>query len=398
MSYTHLRDRKHYEDLYDRLTIQSGRRNFPYYEEFYEKLEKKLEPDDTIDRPGNAVLLNAFYMQVIGLELLDRYERRTDQIDGWMARDEAEDGRIAAARLIEEPYCQHCGKQGLRITDKSLMHRNENSKYDDPEDVLFMLRCPNCDKNSAFWGDGNEWKPKPTLCPKCKNEIVNKTTTTKRAIIFNYTCLSCGHSYKDKMDLDDKKEKRDPNFDKDRVYFCLLDKEFRDRLYAIKHGFEDMARYGKEMKEKDDNKHIYEAVNELKKPKIAELSTILAPALEEVGYIEFSLDKPEVGREVVVGFSCLDNISDRGNYDSEKTLKKTVDKALIETNWRLMSDGIHYRLGYLSGRLKAYEGEVDLKKLVMKSKNLKEKQNASNDTDKLNETSMEDDKGGRIEF
>ncbi|MEI9913939.1 MAG: hypothetical protein WDN66_02965 [Candidatus Saccharibacteria bacterium] len=32
-----------------------------------------------------------------------------------------------------------------------------------------------------------------------------------------------------------------------------------------------------------------------------------------------------------------------------------------------MSDGINYRLGYLSGRVRAYEGEEALKELVIKS-------------------------------
>lgn len=86
----------------------------------------------------------------------------------------------------------------------------------------------------------------------------------------------------------------------------------------------------------------------MKKPKIAELTTILSPALEKAGYIEFSLDKPEMGKDVVIGFSCLDGKSERGDYDSEKSLKKTVEKALADTNWRLMSDGNHYRLGYLT--------------------------------------------------
>lgn len=42
-----------------------------------------------------------------------------------------------------------------------------------------------------------------------------------------------------------------------------------------------------------------------------------------------------------------------------------------------MSDGISYRLGYLNGRLRAYEREEDIKNLVMKSKKLKPKQKSS---------------------
>jgi hypothetical protein len=176
------------------------------------------------------------------------------------------------------------------------------------------------------------------------------------------------------MDLRNKKEKTDPDFDKDRAHFCLHDKEFRDRLFRMKHDFEGLAQLGKEMKEREDNKHIYDAVNEMKKPKIAELSSILAPALEKAGYIEFSLDKPEMGKDVFIGFNCLDGKSDRSDYDSEKTLKKTVEKALEDTNWRLMSEGIHYRLGYLNGRLRAYEREEDLKRLIERSTKLQKKQ------------------------
>lgn len=132
----------------------------------------------------------------------------------------------------------------------------------------------------------------------------------------------------------------------------------------MKRAFEGMAQLGKEMQEKRDNKHIYDAVKDIKKPKIAELIPLLSEPLEKEGYIEFYLDKPEMGRDVYVGFSCLDSKSDRKDHDSRKTLKKLVDSALEDTNWRLMSDGISYRLGYLNGRVKAYESEEEVRKLV----------------------------------
>lgn len=372
--YTHLKERQFYEDIYDRHTVKEARRGMRHYYKFYDDVEKRLDKDDTINRPGNAAILNAFYMQVVGLELLRCYENREPYIADWMAKDEAKDVQIATARLTEEPYCHHCGKQGLRIIDKSLMHRMENAKYNDPEGVLFMLSCPHCDKNSALWEDGTAWNVEPERCPKCRTEVTHKTTKTKTALTITYMCPSCGHGYKDKTNLRKKEEKPDPDFDKDRIHYCLVDKEFRDRLYAIKDGFERMAELGKKFKEREDNKYVYDAIKEMRKPKIAELSTILAPALEKAGYIEFSLDKPETGKDVIVGFNCLDSKSDRSDYDSEKTLKKTVEKALEDTNWRLMSDGIHYRLGYLNGRLRAYEREEDIKNLVertMKSKKQK---------------------------
>ena len=44
--------------------------------------------------------------------------------------------------------------------------------------------------------------------------------------------------------------------------------------------------------------------------------------------------------------------------------KESIDGALMSTNWRLMSDGVAYRLGILTGRLRGYEREEDLLKLV----------------------------------
>ena len=174
-----------------------------------------------------------------------------------------------------------------------------------------------------------------------------------------------------------KKEKSDPDFEKDRYHYCLQDPEFRDHLLKMKHDFEEMARLGKMFKEREDNKHIYDAVKEMKKPKIAELSELLSPALKKAGYIEFSLDKPAMGKDVYVGFNCLDSKSGRADNESRKTLKKLVETVLEETNWRLMSDGISYRLGYLNGRLRAYENEEDLKNLVSKSKKLMSKKTIS---------------------
>lgn len=380
--YIHLKERKYYEDLYDKLTVESARRGMGHYYDFYKDFEKQLPKDQTIDRPSNAFVLNIFYMQTVGNELLDRYEKRDEHIRKSMERDESKDAQISSARLTEEPYCHHCGKHGLRITDKSLMHRSENAKYDDPEEVLFMLHCPHCDKNCAFWEDGTAWKTKPTLCPKCKSEVTHKTIKTKNAITITYACTSCKHSFKNKMDLTTKKEKSDPEFATDRVHFCLEDQEFRDRLFKMRHDFIEMAKLGKEFKEREDNKHVYDAVKEMKKPKIAELGPLLAPVLEKAGYIEFHLDKPEMGRDVYVGFSCLDSKPDRQDSDSRKTLKKLVDSALSDTNWRLMSDGISYRLGYLNGRVKAYEGEEAMKELVIKGGKSKPKQTSRPATNK----------------
>jgi uncharacterized Zn finger protein (UPF0148 family) len=209
---------------------------------------------------------------------------------------------------------------------------------------------------------------------------MQETSSRKNKVITTtFICPDCNHTYKDELDLKRPpkvEEKLDPDYQKDKARFCLSEAEGKKHLEARKN-MKGLKSIMAEMKERQDNKHIYDAVKEMKKPKIAELSELLSPALKKAGYIEFSLDKPEMGKDVYVGFNCLDSKSGRADNESRKTLKKLVETVLEETNWRLMSDGISYRLGYLNGRLRAYENEEDLKNLVSKSKKLKPKQRSS---------------------
>lgn len=78
----------------------------------------------------------------------------------------------------------------------------------------------------------------------------------------------------------------------------------------------------------------------------------------------FNNHPAEMGKDVFIGFNCLDTKTDRSDYDSRNVLKRLVNRTFENTNWRLTSDGISYRLGYLNGRLHAYENEEDFKKLV----------------------------------
>ena len=71
-----------------------------------------------------------------------------------------------------------------------------------------------------------------------------------------------------------------------------------------------------------------------------------------------------MGKDVFIRFSTRDEKSGRVEYHSTKDLRKIINKTLENTAWRLMSEGISYRLGFLSGRLRGYEREEDLIKLV----------------------------------
>ncbi len=390
---THLKDHSYYEDIYDKITVEWARRNLASFEVMYKKWFE-IMPEDKPGSFRSTFHLNWIYMLMVGSELVERYDGRDQDVEQMMERDKAKDEQVAASRLTNEPLCQHCGTTGLRITDKMLHHRGS---FDEPEEVLFFLDCPNCQKRTACWSDASVLEHRKTKCPQCGADMAEKDTRKGQVITTAYACSTCGHSYKDELDLGTHhKEEPDPNFERDRATFCLQDpkslKEHREGKWRL----ESMAQLGKEMKEREDNKHVYDALAELKKPKIAELVTLMSPVLEKAGYIEFSLDKPEIGKDVFVGFSCLDGKSDRDDGESRKTLKKLVDKSLLDTNWRLMSDGISYRLGYLNGRLRAYEREEDLKELVIKSQKLKTKTRPDKESSSRNIHRIQDKDGKEI--
>lgn len=354
---TYLKPKEYYESIYDSATVSGARRDIELFTKLYDKWFE-LMPDEEPTSFRSAFHLNGLYMQIVGNHLLARYDERDGYIQQMMSRDEAKDSRIAAARLMREPVCIHCKKIGLRIHDKDL-HRRDGG-----EDVLFMLQCTHCEKMSAYWEDGGRWEVPPTPCPKCR-AAMDKTDSRKGDVItLIYSCPACHHTYKDTLDLHIEEKKPDPNFEEDRYRFCLHDPKVLEEHRNAKMRYDGLIKLGEEFKEREKNKDAYEAAAKLRNLKIAELKDLLSPILEQEGYTEFSLEKPAMGRFVVVPFSCLDGKPSRNDYESRKNLKKKISDTLADTNWRLMSEGVSYRLGYLAGRLRAYETEEDLATLL----------------------------------
>jgi len=396
--YVHLKERKYYEGLYDKITVELCRDKEAILRKVFKESKEKGFPeiDDKSIDPESEALRIFNMMHYFSVELLagERWEGRTETIQEWIDKDTAKDQRVSEARLTTEPVCRHCGKQGLRIMEKELSHRNDDYEHNE---VLFMLDCPSCNRRSAIWEDGSPWERMTTNCPKCSATMNETTKRAKTTITTTYTCPKCNHTYSDKLDLKTKKkeEQPDPYWEEDKARFILNDEEGKKYLEA-KQNLERMSRLAKEAEEREANKDLYDAVAQIQKVNIGQLSDTLKPLIEKAGYTELTFERPEIGRDVFVGFSCLDGKSDRVEYDSRKQLKKTVEKALSETNWRLMSDGISYRLGYLSGRVRAYEREEDLVGLVKRSGPKKPTNNTADLS--ANEYRMKGKDGGDIIF
>ena len=120
----------------------------------------------------------------------------------------------------------------------------------------------------------------------------------------------------------------------------------------------------KESKEREKHKDVYDAAAQLQKLTIDQLEKILMTVMAKNGYIKLELGKPEIDKYVIVPFTVRDAKPDRDYRSSEIDLLRLLRTTLKSTSWRLMNDSVVYRLGILSGKLKGYEREEDLVRLV----------------------------------
>ncbi len=105
-------------------------------------------------------------------------------------------------------------------------------------------------------------------------------------------------------------------------------------------------------------------MDKIKKLTFVQLKNLLSPILEKAHYINLEFDNPDIGKDVQFVFTVNDSNDTRQELASEADLKKLIKKTLEDTNWRLMSEGIRYKLGILTGRLRGFENEEDLLELV----------------------------------
>ncbi len=299
--------------------------------------------------------------------LLPRWEKRDSTINDWMRDDKLSDERLENTRPRTEPTCANCGQQGLRLVSKQLLHREGGTR----QDVLFMFSCNACKKRSAYWEDGTEWVSPVIPCPQCKSPLSMDVKVRGKIMTTTNLCENCGHKDIEKVRLDEKKEPGvDADFERDRKIFCLSEERAKT-LLEYRPKWEEAMRMMDEEKEREADKDLYDTAAKVDQLKIPQLMEKLRPAIEKAGYIEVSFDKPDIFGYVTIGFSCMDSDSSREDAKSRKTLKKTIENSLKDTNWRLMSDGISYRLGYLNGRLRAYEGEAEIVDLLKKLSQIK---------------------------
>ena len=356
----YLKPESYYSDLYDRFTVEECRRweKKGVSEDWTTIKEKDKTKKSKIDKIKKEFTVNVVIPTVLYFIKGDRYAQKAETIREWMEEDRQKEEKLENTEPPKDIFCLSCGSE-MTVEMKDL---HKDSLEDKEDKVLFFFECPKCKKRRNVWEDGKEWKLR-IPCSRCKSEVVKESSKRKGNIITTiYACPNCGYKEKDVLNLDEKPkpEKIDPNFGRDRQRFCLSAEE-GNKYIDHQAKAASAAEFLKELGKKEE---IREKTANIKKLNIAGLIKTLTPALEKEGYIKLEFSKPEIGRDVIVSFTIQDDKSDRGEYDSIHNLKKILKLTLSNTNWRLMSEGIYYKLGILSGRLRGYENEEDLLKLV----------------------------------
>lgn len=360
----HLRSKQDYIDRYDHATVKDCRWRENFHKNY--KPSEELAAKDPSPNFHKAVSEMSLHYDLL-FATIDWYEKKESSIQGWMEKDQHRDDMLDSARPPVNIRCLTC---------YSLVTSDEKTIYDLDEKVrvLFFFECPKgCMPRRGFFNDGEEYKPKSDLCPKCQTQLNKKYERIEgEKIITISTCPSCNYTNTDEMDLHIKPEEPDPDFEKDRARFCLTAETSKKPLEE-KWQMEGMKKMVDEWKERDKHKEDYEAVKKIHKLTVIDLEKILTPVVEAAGYIKLQFGNPDMGKDLFLPFSLHDAKQGRSDYDSSHTLQKLIKEAIAETNWRLMTDGISYRLGILTGRLRAFEREEDLLALV-RSKEKHEKE------------------------
>ena len=374
----YLNDEQNYVDRYDLHTIEECLDTVKMFQDIYKTSltsEELKDISQEVKSHDANLMLHRTLFAIKG----KRYEKKQETIQKWMEEDKLKQDKQDHAPIPEGIVCPLCGGSMSFNSSKHLDY-----SYDNPiMRMMFLFKCSKCEKQQWVYDDNEIRLSKPDLCPKCKEEIDIKATRKSKVITWKHKCKACGYTKTEIEDLakrdeehkkweEEQKKKEEEGkklLEKYREEFCLNEKdgiEHVETLEAMEVGHEVYE----EEKQKYDDKAYQTAVN-LKRLTVLEIEKLLTEKLEKEKYVKFTLDKPDMGRFVTIPFNVLDANSTRNPNISEATLKKLLKDSLEDTNWRLMSDGIRYRLGYLSGTLKAYEKEEDLLELVGAKKEVK---------------------------
>ncbi|MEK7554788.1 MAG: hypothetical protein AAB518_02275 [Patescibacteria group bacterium] len=352
----YLKSEQEYIDLWDRITVEHCR----HWEEILNKDSTPLIlKGKQISKKGQKSaekIISGIALYCISGQ---QHERKAETIREWMRRDEEKDRLLASTIAPANIRCLICHSL-MTATYKDIHDWGLEKR----ERILFMYDCPLGHlPRRAFFDNGEEWKRTIPKCPKCEHSLTDTDVRDGDVITTTETCASCGFARTSTLDLTPKTEIKDKTFEADRKRFCFTEEQGK-QYFDTKIRLEAFSEILKKEQEKEKHKELYEKAEKLKKLTVIELEKLLAPALEVAGYARLQFGIPDMGKDVFLPFTLQDTKSERTDRESSYDLERLLRKTLADTNWRLMSEGVSYRVGFLSGRLRAYEREDDLVELI----------------------------------
>jgi hypothetical protein len=347
----HLQEKHCYEDRYDRLTVEDCLRSERFFLEPHVKCETEAEARAVVGVNQCAWEIKKIFLT------LDWYKKKEETINEWMQADKERDDMLETANAPRNITCSKCHE---RTSEES----RTTWERGDKEEVLFFMKCSEGHlPMKGVFADGVELKIKDRSCPECSGVIeAERLPSMENVIKTKYSCSNCNYADIDSFSLSTKKKEDDTEYNKNRARFCLAGQELKDAQEAVMR-MENMKRLVDSWKHREEHKEQYDAADKLQKLTIPQVKELMLKAIESAQYQNPSFEKPKIERFVSMEFS-LEELKTDNPLASTSNLQKLIKQTLKGTNWRLMSDGVSYRLGLMSGRLRAYESKEDLLKLV----------------------------------
>lgn len=360
----YLQEEQYYVDRYDLLTIKHCLHHVKIMKNVQSKMKSAKELNDMSDSEKKSKF-NLLFDKYMANILLNEYKSKDKLIAEWIERDrtrqELEDNAPAPSNIV-------CDKCGFKMKDT---FHNLHTGLDKPDRVIFFFDCPKCKFRKAVFNNGEEWKYKPDLCKKCGAKLKHDLKFEGDIEIRSTACTGCDFkeveitNSKDKDAMRKKQEEEDKELlAKYRDQFCLS----KEEAEQISNSFEEIA-FSNEVFEFELQKYDdpgYELELNVKKLSVIELESILNKVIKKANFNKLNLKEPTFNQFVDISFTTQDTNPLRSASESTRELKGIINNELKTTNWRLHTDYISYRLGYLTGQLRGYERDEDIRKLLVK--------------------------------
>lgn len=353
-----------YEDRYDRMTIRQCK------EKETDAEESKIPAARVITKNNETKTVfvkdkKAWREMLIELSLYyikgQRAAERDKTIREWMLNDEQRDAiRLKHWQQEAKPdrKCPKCHGR-LRLVDKVFGHETGREDH-----VLSLFQCSSCPFGEALYQDDSQWKRPVPRCAEC-NEVLDETRKrTKYKIIISQNCPKCSHTdtleydlrvtTKPKTHAEIRQELAEAEqFEKDKARYCLSSEETAEYTSHV-IGMRNITNMWKE----DDEREKYQNyLDKIERLNALDMQKRVTAKLEQVDFQNITYTLPERDRFLTVTFSAYEADPHRQEGYAKSAIRKAIQQALENTNWKLIETSIQVMVGVYSGRIRVLESD-----------------------------------------